>query len=664
MNDRTLENNGDSASKDASNSDGAHKGDSLPKNDPNGDPSLKDASDAETPPKENLGLKDGDRLEAQNDSNVHCQNDAMKWSGVECFVLYISKNPWKFCWGLLAVINLVYFGEILWNPLPSAFQEVLDSRTDLTASIFDAQVTFVGLIFPIVLSFIGLLINDKLAHKIIWKIYQAYSCYKLVGYSGLFLIAVYLVFSAFEPLFIDRFKLLVVDSIILWFVANILLSAWFLTSTVNFVLSDFRVSTLLKYIQNNILPYETSTTGTLSPSSELSSINVAMLILEQIKDAIKQDNEFLYQENLKILKRIIKLIQSTDQEDLWEKLSLLLMNECYRMGQSLFQKNPVNPLMVREWILLFPELFSEEKTTSITKLHLYLKHYLFCGQQLQKYKAWRISLNQNDQNDLTELDAYFNGAWIVWKCFIAKRKDCKQFKSYRRELILHSLLALYDAFQFNDLSYINVAFTNVNCVINNYPQTRKPSTGNPQGELESESEFIFVCFGLLFLHLESKINGDKRNLLKSMVNDIRLRTQTKDNIDAILAMYLRACVRWDNDPNLFEQQVAYFDDQLKFRKINILGIKTTYEPLINTRVSTVCKLLLLGEPVCGIKNACLKCVESLDKEKLQQYLLNLRNICIEPELADRCLGMNKNAFDKASSSINQAIDDALQNMKN
>ena len=126
----------------------------------------------------------------------------------------------------------------------------LDSLVEFQPAIFGAQVTLLGLIFPVVIAFIGILIQSKSSNDSMWGIYRHNSGFMLVGFSALTLTFSFVLLKIFEPKLTHQFLVAASFSTTVWFLINLVLSGWFLWTTVAFLSLNSRNTMIVKYVIN------------------------------------------------------------------------------------------------------------------------------------------------------------------------------------------------------------------------------------------------------------------------------------------------------------------------------------------------------------------------------------------------------------------------------
>lgn len=125
---------------------------------------------------------------------------------------------------------------------------------EFQSTIFGAQVTLLGLIFPLVIAFIGILLQGKSSNESLWVIYRHNSGFMLVGFSALTLSFSFVLLKTYEPWLTHQFLVAASISTTAWFLTNLVLSVWFLWKTVAFLSLNSRMTMMVKYAINEVVP--------------------------------------------------------------------------------------------------------------------------------------------------------------------------------------------------------------------------------------------------------------------------------------------------------------------------------------------------------------------------------------------------------------------------
>lgn len=179
-----------------------------------------------------------------------------KHSFIETKIIDWSKKPFiqsiKFMLFFIFLSFLFYPLKELNYALPPfpIKAEHWNKIVEFTDLIFSGQLTIIALIFPFVLSFVAILFKDERANKSLWKVYNRYSGFMLVGYSGLLLIICMSISKYITPFEIQLFEVVSSISFIIWFIFNLLLVGWLIHSTFAFIRGEKRSDILLEYAKN------------------------------------------------------------------------------------------------------------------------------------------------------------------------------------------------------------------------------------------------------------------------------------------------------------------------------------------------------------------------------------------------------------------------------
>lgn len=152
----------------------------------------------------------------------------------------------------------------------------LNSLVEFQCTIFGAQVTLLGLIFPLVIAFIGILLQGKSSNESMWIIYRHNSGFMIVGFSAITLSLTFVLLKIYEPWLTHQILVAASTSITGWFLANLTLSGWFLWKTVAFLSINSRMSMVVRYAINEVVPNDIK--NRLLVHHGLSAIRTGLLI--------------------------------------------------------------------------------------------------------------------------------------------------------------------------------------------------------------------------------------------------------------------------------------------------------------------------------------------------------------------------------------------------
>ncbi|TLP36213.1 hypothetical protein [Arcobacter arenosus] len=203
------------------------------------------------------------KIEKELEGSIYKNNiyKELKWDFIESYIVSWSKNY------ILQIFKYFLFFYLLFISITILFEllrffQVIDfflffkKNLDFKDTIFNGQLTILAVIFPLVIGFVGVLIKDDIANKSLWKIYNRYSGFMLVGFSGLSLSAIIILDNYFKPFLIDELSIVISLIYSFWFLLNLLLLSWLLHSTFNFINKTKQNEIIKKYTTNIVLEEE------------------------------------------------------------------------------------------------------------------------------------------------------------------------------------------------------------------------------------------------------------------------------------------------------------------------------------------------------------------------------------------------------------------------
>lgn len=182
-----------------------------------------------------------------------------RWSLIERLVVWSGNNIFLslaviFLTASLISVLIISQYEALKVLIPMRPAGVgVQNLVDLQSTIFNAQVTIVGLIFPLVIAFIGILLQDRSSNEAVWNVYKHSSGFMLVGFSAVMLLVIFIIFRSAQPWLDRSWQAAISMSITYWFAFNLLLSVWFLNVTVRFLSVEHRMQMIVKYVINETI---------------------------------------------------------------------------------------------------------------------------------------------------------------------------------------------------------------------------------------------------------------------------------------------------------------------------------------------------------------------------------------------------------------------------
>ncbi|OOY33839.1 hypothetical protein [Solemya velum gill symbiont] len=203
-----------------------------------------------------------------------------RWSLPERLVVLGSKHVFIANVVLFSIASVCFFliaeyYALIQSLLPKTLSG-LGSLVEFQSTVFGAQVTLLGLIFPLVIAFIGILLQGKSSNESMWVIYRHNSGFMLVGFSALTLSLSFVLLKIYEPWLTHQFLVAASISTTAWFLTNLVLSGWFLWKTVAFLSLNSRMTMVVKYAINEVVPSDIK--NRLLVHHGLSAINTGLLL--------------------------------------------------------------------------------------------------------------------------------------------------------------------------------------------------------------------------------------------------------------------------------------------------------------------------------------------------------------------------------------------------
>ncbi|QEY16182.1 hypothetical protein D0C16_09450 [Cellvibrio sp. KY-GH-1] len=158
-----------------------------------------------------------------------------RWGFVEGNIVAWSNSFLKYNVLIILLASLVVVNFVEWLPVLKPWVKnmfpnwtaLLDWQNEFLA----AQLTIVGAIYPLVIGLISVLLQNKSARSVIFLIYQKYSGFMFSGLSGLSLVAFIIVGYFFQSLQSNLINVAFYATSAVWFIFNIILTAWFFAQT-------------------------------------------------------------------------------------------------------------------------------------------------------------------------------------------------------------------------------------------------------------------------------------------------------------------------------------------------------------------------------------------------------------------------------------------------
>ena len=182
------------------------------------------------------------------------QNEVFKssrWNPAEQIIVLLSTYYKKSILIAFLLAVLVTTNLILWQPLlkPYVVQHIPDwsELPDWQGTFLAGQLTIIGVVYPLVVGLISVLFQNKSAKKIIFPLYQTYSGFMFAGLSGLALSGFIVVGFSLSAVISDSSYTAISITSALWFLINLLLTAWFFVKTFRMLDDTSREEIVFKF---------------------------------------------------------------------------------------------------------------------------------------------------------------------------------------------------------------------------------------------------------------------------------------------------------------------------------------------------------------------------------------------------------------------------------
>lgn len=182
------------------------------------------------------------------------QNEVFKssrWNPAEQIIVLLSTYYKKSILIAFLLAVLVTTNLILWQPLlkPYVIQHIPDwsGLPDWQGIFLAGQLTIIGVVYPLVVGLISVLFQNKSAKKIIFPLYQTYSGFMFAGLSGLALSGFIVVGFFLSVVISDSSYTAISITSALWFLVNLLLTAWFFVKTFRMLDDTSREEIIFKF---------------------------------------------------------------------------------------------------------------------------------------------------------------------------------------------------------------------------------------------------------------------------------------------------------------------------------------------------------------------------------------------------------------------------------
>jgi hypothetical protein len=198
-------------------------------------------------------------LRAWNNGNTTLENN--RWTLLNKDLIFWAQKPWlyaflvAFLFSVLTVLLARLSGLGYLNGISTKFF-VLASEPEFSRAILAGQITLIALIYPIVIGFMGSSLKSSNAQSILQKLYAEKSGFVFASLSGIALIITWLLRAVVLEKNFPLEYLIFGGALVIWFVANLSLLAYFLVFTARFYQPSQRAKLLRQYILNNELVNE------------------------------------------------------------------------------------------------------------------------------------------------------------------------------------------------------------------------------------------------------------------------------------------------------------------------------------------------------------------------------------------------------------------------
>jgi len=190
-------------------------------------------------------------------NNDHFQEN--RYSYIEKEYISYSERPFKSVFSIFFLYALTVINFILWdigqfNLIDFSYDEVAD--VSLHNTLWAVQASLVGILYPIVIGLVSLLLKNKTAYSIWLKVYLVTSGAVFSGLSSLALIGVIAINSITLNFISSSYHMYSMFVLYIWFLFNIIFTAYFLYKTISFLKPDIRFLITLQYTLNRVYPDE------------------------------------------------------------------------------------------------------------------------------------------------------------------------------------------------------------------------------------------------------------------------------------------------------------------------------------------------------------------------------------------------------------------------
>ena len=180
----------------------------------------------------------------------------ISWTRYENRFLHFSKYPFTtiltnlIVWGIF--IFVLSIGKKHLSFLSFLNNHSVEYTEGWLKVVLACQVTILGLVFPLVIALIGINLQSRSANRALWELYKNYSSLFYNGLNGLLLVFFIVLFIFLKPIFSPDITLCIIIGLLVWFLYNLELLAWFLFATIEFVSIAKRSQMLLRYSINEV----------------------------------------------------------------------------------------------------------------------------------------------------------------------------------------------------------------------------------------------------------------------------------------------------------------------------------------------------------------------------------------------------------------------------
>ena len=362
-----------------------------------------------------------------------------RWSLADKIIIWGSKHI------ALAILVLI---AIIFSLTFLLMECELLTEQDILSTVFQSQVTLLGIIFPVIIGFVAIMLQGKPYNEPIWEVYQDSCGFKLAISSFLSFAIIFVVYQFFESSLPNKWFVIASNSFLIWFTVNLMLSGFFFWKTIQFLSAHKRIAMITKYIINEMPSYiariglrisnlqkqldtrELSQADRLNiPQHTLRIDKLLMPILSETRETIDLDPKLfqLAKENLiSFYREIASSMACKNQEGEPDNYLLVPAKEyplaptfihsfilkTTRISDLVIKKIPNDDIYYKIWCVFYIELFNILKIDAPRDIAVwYFNGHYVIWKKLMEYMA-NSSLNLNQRNHLID---YYMGRWESWR---------------------------------------------------------------------------------------------------------------------------------------------------------------------------------------------------------------------------------------------------------